>query len=419
LAKAEWLTAANRLDEASASASAAIKSNPDSALAHFALARIYQRQRKVDEAIKSYGEVVRLNPRAVAAQVELSRLNLAAGNRDAAFRFAQEARQIDPTVGTRIALARAALASNNLVRAQTEISALVRGLPNEAVVHVLSGLLEVRRGNHEGARRSFSRALQLAPGEFEAVAGLVDLDVRSKQLPAARQRVESELASRPDSAQLLALAAQVYNLSNQPDKVEQSLRRAVAVDPGFLAAYGMLAQLYVQENRLDDARVEFERLAQKDPKGVSPRTMLGILLETQNKRAEAKKAYEAALAVSDNAAVAANNLAVLYAEEGANLDIALQLATSAKQGLPDDPDVDDTLGWVYYKKNQPALAVGPLEESLKKRPNHPEVLFHLGLAYAKLGDASKARSTLEQALAINPQFPGHETARQTLASFTQ
>jgi tetratricopeptide (TPR) repeat protein len=99
--------------------------------------------------------------------------------------------------------------------------------------------------------------------------------------------------------------------------------------------------------------------------------------------------------------------------------MALQLATSAKQQLPDNPDVDDTLGWVYYKKNLPALAIPPLEESLRKRPDTPEVLYHLGLAYAKMGDAGKARETLERALALKPAFAGHDVARQTLNSINR
>jgi tetratricopeptide (TPR) repeat protein len=117
--------------------------------------------------------------------------------------------------------------------------------------------------------------------------------------------------------------------------------------------------------------------------------------------------------------VAANNLAYLYAEEGTNLDMALQLASTAKQGLPENPDVDDTLGWVYYKKDMASMAIRSFEESLKRRPDTAEVLYHLGLAHAKAGDEAKAREALERALKLNPQFPGNDVARQTLASVSR
>ena len=64
------------------------------------------------------------------------------------------------------------------------------------------------------------------------------------------------------------------------------------------------------------------------------------------------------------------------------------------------------------------LAVGPLEDSIKKRPNAPLVLYHLGLTYAKLGDKAKARVALERAVKLDPKVGGDE-ARRTLALVSQ
>jgi tetratricopeptide (TPR) repeat protein len=146
--------------------------------------------------------------------------------------------------------------------------------------------------------------------------------------------------------------------------------------------------------------------------------MVAMLLDQQGKREEATKAYAATVSGTDNAPVAANNLAYIYAEKGTNLDEALQLATSAKQRLPNDAGVDDTIGWVYYKKGMADLAVKAFEESLRKSPDNPEVLFHLGLAQAKLGEKDKARATLERALKLNPRVGGEE-ARRVLASVSR
>jgi Flp pilus assembly protein TadD len=141
--------------------------------------------------------------------------------------------------------------------------------------------------------------------------------------------------------------------------------------------------------------------------------MVGVILETQGKREEARRWYETTVATIDNVPVVANNLAMIYADAETNLDMALEFAQRAKRGLPNSPEVDDTLGWVYYKKNLPSLAIGPLRESLNKRPDQPEVLYHFGLAYAKLGDKAKAKQTLQRALDLNPRFAGSESARQT------
>ena len=144
--------------------------------------------------------------------------------------------------------------------------------------------------------------------------------------------------------------------------------------------------------------------------------LLGVLFEAQNRPEDAKKSYEETLAISDTAPVAANNLAYIYAQQGVNLDIALQLATSAKQRMPENGHVDDTIGWIYYKKNLPALALAPLQESLKRNPNEPVILYHLGLTYAALRNTAPARSALQRALQLQPDFPGNDLARRTLMS---
>ena len=122
---------------------------------------------------------------------------------------------------------------------------------------------------------------------------------------------------------------------------------------------------------------------------------------------------------SQSAAVAANNLAYMYAEQGANLDKALQLAISAKKRMPDNPIVDDTIGWIYYKQGHFDLAVTSLESAVKQLRDHAELLVHLGLTYAKLGETQKARETLERALKLNPRVTGYNEAKAVLASLPQ
>jgi tetratricopeptide (TPR) repeat protein len=418
--KARWLAGEKKLDEALERAKAAAFADPQSASAQYTLGMVHDLRREVPAAITAYTEALRLNPRSAEAQIALSRNNLAVGNNDAAVRYAAEARELQPgSLAARLILVSSLLARGDLTRADTEVAVLLRGAPNSATVHALNGALQSRHSNLAAARKSYERSLELSPGNFEALAGLVDLEILSKQPKAAVDRLEALLAKQPDNADVLAFAGRTYIQVGQREKAEQVLRRAVTVDPRFAAAYGTLAQLYVQEQRLNEARAEFEGMVKRDPRAVGPRTVVGIILETQGKRNEARRWYEDTVAQISNAPVVANNLAMMYAEDGTNLDTALQLASSAKQQLPDSPVIDDTLGWIYYKKGLATLALRPLEDSLKKRPDNPDVLYHLGLAYAKAGEKAKARDALNRALKINPQLVGAVSARQTLASLSE
>jgi tetratricopeptide (TPR) repeat protein len=126
--------------------------------------------------------------------------------------------------------------------------------------------------------------------------------------------------------------------------------------------------------------------------------------------------YERILAIDPRAVVAANNLAYMHAEAGTNLDVALGLAQTAKAGRPNDPDVSDTLGWIYYKRNLANLAIPPLEESLRANPSNALYQYHLGLAYLKEGRKDSAREALEKALKLQPNFDGASEARKALTS---
>jgi Flp pilus assembly protein TadD len=79
--------------------------------------------------------------------------------------------------------------------------------------------------------------------------------------------------------------------------------------------------------------------------------------------------------------------------------------------------VSDTLGWVFYKKDLPQLAVQHLSQAVElSGGSNPVMHFHLAMAYMKLGDAVKAKASLERALKLSTSFPGADEARKTLST---
>jgi Flp pilus assembly protein TadD len=182
-----------------------------------------------------------------------------------------------------------------------------------------------------------------------------------------------------------------------------------------MSVYASLGQLYAGRQRLGEATAYFEKLAAARPKAVGPHTAVGVLMQLQNRLSEARAAYERALAIDANAAVAANNLAWLHVTTGGSLDVALHLALTAKVRLPDVPGVNDTLGFIYYKKGLHNFALPPLQAAVAGDARDASYRYHLGLAYAGLGDKARAREALQHALKLDPAFEGAADARATLA----
>jgi Flp pilus assembly protein TadD len=144
-----------------------------------------------------------------------------------------------------------------------------------------------------------------------------------------------------------------------------------------------------------------------------------MLEASRNNQDAAIENYRKAIEVDPNAAIAANNLAWIYAVSGkGNLDQAVALAQGVVQKYPDMPGFLDTLGWVYYKKGLHGPAVEQLQKVVQKAGESPSYRFHLGMALAGKGDKAAARRELEQALRLGEKgnFAEAEEARRALST---
>jgi tetratricopeptide (TPR) repeat protein len=174
------------------------------------------------------------------------------------------------------------------------------------------------------------------------------------------------------------------------------------MNPNDMEAYQALARYLLGSGRRDESIQTYEQAVKSRPDSAPLRFTLGTLYEAADRRADAIAEYEEAIKLDGNLAVAKNNLAYVLAEEGKDLDRALELAQAAKAQLPDSPNATDTLGWVLLKKGIAAAAVDYLKEAESGfPPNHPDlgwVRFHLAQAYEANQQPEQAREVLQRAL---------------------
>jgi tetratricopeptide (TPR) repeat protein len=124
--------------------------------------------------------------------------------------------------------------------------------------------------------------------------------------------------------------------------------------------------------------------------------------------------YEKVLSVDGNNLVALNNIAYLLASSLDRADDAIGYAQRAKEVAPNEPAVDDTLGWAYYHKGLFGEAVKYLEAAANASTD-PAIQYHLGLAYLKQGDR-RGFTVTEAALQAAPNSPDAAIARQALSA---
>lgn len=411
-ARAELLAADGDLDGALSTLRRAVDRNQSSPQLQYALGKVHLLRREVDEATTAFSTTIQLQPRFVPARIELATLHLRAGRLDRAEQMVQGALAIAPAAtDARLVLAQIYLARNDVAQAETLVRGLERDVPGSAAVLTTRARVEIRRGQPARARETLEHALSLDPLALDALRLITQLDVFANRAQSARDRLHTAMVADAGNATLRLLASEAAAAGGDFHHAERLAREALEADSGTFEAYAQLGRIYLSTNRLADATEEFRRVAERNPASVSAQTTVGVLLQMQGRIDEARVIFERVIQLDDRAAVAANNLAWIYAEHGGNLDQALQLAQTAKARLPNRPEVSHTLGWVLLKRGLGAQAIEPLREAVSNDSSNAVYHHHLGLAYAAAGDSARARSALERAVEL-----GSAEARASLAS---
>jgi tetratricopeptide (TPR) repeat protein len=240
-----------------------------------------------------------------------------------------------------------------------------------------------------------------------------------KEYQAAMARCDRQFEQVDGSPEHLAV---IYNLkgglflaTHDMTQAQEAFQKAIESDPEYLKPYFALARIFLQNKQEDEAIAQYETVLSKNPQQAGPHMLLGTIYDMQRKFDLSEKHYRRALEISPDFAPAANNLAYLMASEGKNLDEALGFAQRAKEKLPDDPSIMDTLGWVYYQKGLYDSAIREFSDSLEKMPDNATLHYHLGLAYFKKDKKELAKAQLDKALQLNPKFDGAEDAQKLLS----
>jgi Tfp pilus assembly protein PilF len=378
---------------------------PDFAQGHVVMAAIHKARGMTGSERQELNEALRINPALLQARLALAR----------SFTQAKEAKSALDLLNSTPARQKGMLA----VVTERNWALLLAGETKELrsvldqVLHVRrfpeiviqDAVLRLQEGDYSGARADAEEAIKNNPQDTRGPRLLADTYLAQKQPAKGEERLKAIVAEHPQSAPLADLLGQWYlNARNLP-AARKAFEAAQAADPKFLAAELPLAQIDYQEKHADAARQRLLGLAAADPKNVAALLMLGSMAGETGDQEEAVRRYRAVLALESSNVFALNNLA--YTLAPSDPDIALKYAQQAAEIAPDSAAVEDTLGWIYYKKAIYGTAVTYLETSVAKEPT-PRRQFHLAMCYLKSGRRDLGEKTLQLALRQDPNLPVSE-----------
>lgn len=418
--KAQVLLTSGDPAQAVSVAHAAVGRDPSSREAHAVLGRALAAAGDPEQAFDALTTGWRLDTTDAALARDLAAVALTLNRDDVALDLANRAVRLDPhdrrgsllLVGALIRTGDVAAAERALASIPSQDEATPEILAVQAAIHRA-------RGNREGARKAYLGALQTRPESGEVLADLVALEIASGQAARVRPRVIQAVAAHPRNPEFHALAAQVSLAMNDATEAETALRNALALNTGHVSSALMLGDLLTRQARFTDALGVLEQTLQRRPASFDLQLGLARLLERMGRVPEARARYERLAASNPDHPRVSVELAALHVNHGGNLDIALTLAASAKQRLPGDAFVNDTLGWVYVRRGLPTMGIPHLEDAVRADPTRAVFRFHLGMAYYRGGQMVRARDELTRALTIDPKVPGAQEAAAVLRSIAE
>ena len=385
----------------------------------------------VSRAIQSVAEDY---PTLAEAQLAVARRSLSGGDATRARAAAERALSLRPGArNARTLLARAAVASGDCTAGLQGARELAAD-SSDGDRLLLAWLLTACDRSAE-ARPYFVELARASMVRAEALEGLADLELEAHRFDEATARYNELLATGRNAERALQGLAVVADRRGDFARAAELYRRVTsgsAVVPAQLRAYRLLAEhgrraeaarsldaflVAAPEHRVAVTAGRAELLADLGEGAQASRLLSRAIatypdvLELKYARAtvlERGGAPDAAIAelrgvVREHPTdpIACNALGFTLADHRRHLDEAQRLISGALAVRPDSAAIQDSMGWVLYRRGENAEALKWLEKAHAADPD-PEIAYHLGEVRWALGDRSGARQTWQDALDKSP-----------------
>jgi len=211
--------------------------------------------------------------------------------------------------------------------------------------YVANGIAKFNSKNIEAAINSFKAAEVLDPANPVV---LYNLGVAYTKQGLYRTAAEyfSKLVKQPASADILTvkkLLAYCWIMMNNFSGAVSVLKGLLSISRNDISALNMLAYAYEKSGETESAVVNLKKVLEIDSENVN----------------------------------ALNSLAYIYADTGKEISTALIFAKKIVDKFPENPAYNDTLGFVYYKMGQEAMAKKFLKKAFMIMPQSEDIKQHL------------------------------------------
>ncbi len=315
-------------------------------------AALYEDQELFDDAIVLYRKMIDEQDNIEAAGGRLVRIYLELGESDKALKVLQEVR------------------SNSSDTQRVDLTMGRIFLEQKKFSEAIEILKKLSDANPE---LSVARSL-LAYSYYESG----DLD----SAKALSLKVKPDDTGYDDSVRLLI---EIYSKEENVPAAIDLVRKAIeATDGNNFLYYSLLSLLYEKHDDLEKAEDVLKEAISLFTETTDPYIKYGMFLEKLGRSAEAMTIMQKVLSINSKEPFALNYVGYTWADQGQNLEKAMEYILEAVRLLPEDGFIRDSLGWVYYKVGDFEKAAIELKKAVIFEPEDPTIHEHLADVYLKM-----------------------------------
>ncbi len=244
---------------------------------------------------------------------------------------------------------------------------------------------------------------------LRAFTALIQTQVQAGNIDTAVEQVEEKLAENPTDGNLRNLRANLHLVKDERDQAEAIFRSLLADFPGNDRVLRTLYTILMAGGREDEARALVDEqiaLTENIPGATSALFLKAEILERDRDFDGAIAIYENMYAANSNNIIVANNLASLIsAHRDTEESLTRAYAVARRLRGIEVPALQDTYGWIEYRRGNYDEALVHLVPAAAGLPNDPLVQYHLARTFLALGQKQDAKIAFQRAVDIAGDNP--------------
>lgn len=322
----------------------------------------------------------------------------------------------------RLAYARTLIGQRAYGDALRQLQTLTQRHPEVAQGWLMLGLMQQDMGQALQAEQLLIRFLEvskntqepeLEAGRAEALLALSQMAQQKGQIERASQWL-SQIPANVDPIRLGSRRAELLAQQGRMDEARLVLSQIKTTTPDQSRRKALVLAQWLREHKQHAAAHEvIQQALTEQPDSQELLTELSLIAEKLQRYDEMETVLRGLMKSYPQDPHAYNALGYSLADRKLRLQEARQLIAKAVELAPEDPYIQDSLGWVEFRLGHTQEALRILQAAYKAKPD-AEIAAHLGEVLWSLGRQQEAGTLWREGLLLKPD---NETLVETIRRF--